>query len=165
MLGSNRASGRSMTSRDHRPILTAEDLLAYPGSDDYELVAGVLRVYEPPGGAHGRIATRLASPLDAHVTAGNLGVVLVETGYILRRSPDTVRGPDVSFVSRRHLDPSQVPDGFIPFAPDLAVEIISPWDRLSEIEDTVRDYLDCGARLVWVVDPADRSVSIRRPNR
>jgi len=103
--------------------LTAEELFAYPGHEQYELVAGVLRVSEPPGGRHGWIAARLAHILHSHVDTHGLGIVLVEAGYVVRRNPDTVRGPDVSFVSNDRLHPDDVPEAFIPFAPDLAVEI------------------------------------------
>ena len=81
---------------------------------------------------------------------------------MVRRDPDTVRGPDVSFVSSGRLD--RVPVGFIPFAPDLAIEILSPEDRPSEIGERIADYLAGGAH-VWVVDPARRSVTIHRTDR
>jgi len=81
---------------------------------------------------------------------------------VVRRDPDTVRGPDVSFVSSGRLD--RVPVGFIPFAPDLAIEILSPEDHPSEMSERITDYLSGGAH-AWVVDPARRSVTIHRPDR
>jgi len=145
--------------------MTAEELLAYPGHQHYELVAGTLRVSEPPGGRHGQVAAHLAQLLRSHVKAAGLGTALVESGYIVRRNPDTVRGPDVSFVSKSRLDPDRIPTGFLPFAPDLAVEILSPDDRPGDIAEKVRDYVAGGAKLVWVVDPVRRSVTIHRPDR
>lgn len=103
--------------------------------------------------------------LDAHVRRLGLGTVLVEAGYVLRRMPDTVRGPDVSFVSVARLPPDQIPETFIPGAPDLAVEVISPGSRWFEIEEKVADYLAGGARLVWLVDPRARGVVVRYPDR
>ena len=97
--------------------------------------------------------------------AGIDWVVLVESGYIIRRNPDTVRGPDVSFVSRGRLDPDRIPAGLIPFAPDFAIEILSPEDHSGEIAEKVSDYLEGGTRLMWVVDPVARSVTIHRPDR
>ena len=106
-------------------VVTAEELFQYPDARRYELVRGVPRVSEPPGGVHGRIAAKLAAHLAGHVEGLGLGTVLAETGYLVQRVPDTVRGPDVSFVSRTRLPPDQIPEQFIPGAPDLAVEILS----------------------------------------
>jgi Uma2 family endonuclease len=79
--------------------VTAEELFQYQPSRYCELVRGVPRVFEPPGGLHGRIAGRIVARLGDHVERLGLGTVLVEAGYVLQRAPDTVRGPDVSFIS------------------------------------------------------------------
>src|SRR3954447_18397635 len=131
--------------------VSAEELFKYPDSRAYELVRGVPRVSEPPGGAHGRIAGRITVRLGAHVERLGVGTVLVEAGYLLRRAPDTVRGPDVSFVSAARLSPEGVPEQFIPGAPDLAIEILSPSSRWSDVEEVIADYFTAGARLVWLV--------------
>jgi Uma2 family endonuclease len=89
--------------------------------------------------------------------------VLVEAGFVLRRNPDTVRGPDVSFVSHARIPRGRLPVAFIPGAPDLAVEILSPDDRPAEVADRVADYLEAGTKLVWVCDPARRAVTVHRP--
>jgi len=146
-------------------VVTAEELFEYPDSKYYELVRGVPRVCEPPGGGHGRIAARLVARLGDHVERLGLGTVLVEAGYILDRAPDTVRGPDVSFVSLARLPPDRIPEQFVPGAPDLAVEILSPSSRWSEVEEEIADYLAAGARLVWVVDPEERRAIVRYPDR
>lgn len=91
---------------------------------------------------------KVGALLNEHVERLGLGTVLVEAGYVLRRKPDTVRGPDISFLSIGRLPPNQIPESFIPGAPDLAVEIISPGSRSSEVEEKVADYLAGGARLV-----------------
>jgi Uma2 family endonuclease len=145
--------------------VTAEELFDDPDSKHYELVRGVPRVSEPPGGVHGRLAMRLGARLDEQVNRLGLGTVLVEAGYLLQRAPDTVRGPDVSFLSSTSLPPDQIPEEFIPGAPDLAVEILSPSDRWSEVEEKVADYLAAGARRVWVVDPREQRVVVRYPDR
>jgi Uma2 family endonuclease len=62
-------------------------------------------------------------------------------------------------------DPEGIPARFIPFAPDVAIEILSPVDRPGEIAEKVTDYLARGTRVVWVVDPERRSVTIHRPDR
>jgi len=145
--------------------VTAEELFQYPDSKYLELVRGVPRVSEPPGGVHGMIAGNVVAYLRTHVARLGLGTVLVEAGYVLQRGPDTVRGPDVSFVSVSRLPPDRIPEEFIPGAPDLAVEILSPSSRWVEIEEKLADYFAAGARLVWVVDPAARRVIVRHPGR
>lgn len=79
--------------------ITADELFHRPDHHRYELVAGALRVSEPPGGVHGQVAAQLCYRLTAFVAAERLGVVLVESGFILHRGPDTVRGPDLSFIA------------------------------------------------------------------
>jgi Uma2 family endonuclease len=147
------------------PPVTVEQLSSYPDHRRYELVRGVPRVCEPPGGVHGRLAARIAARLGDHVERHGLGTVLVEAGYVLRRAPDTVRGPDVSFISASHLHPDQIPEQFIPGAPDLAVEILSASSRWPDVEETLTDYLASGARMAWVVEPRERRVVVRYPDR
>jgi len=88
-------------------------------------------------------------------------VVAAETGFTLARDPDTVRAPDVGFVSRERV-PDPLPKGYAEFAPDLAVEVLSPDDRPGEVLAKVADWLNAGSRLVWVVDPDQRLVRVYR---
>ena len=118
-----------------------------------ELVRGVLVVREPAGYRHGDVAARLLAAVANHVYANGLGrAFAAETGFTLRREPDTVRAPDVAFISNERL-PHPPPRGFAELAPDLAVEVLSPDDRPGEVLEKVGDWLNGGARLVWVVDP------------
>lgn len=143
--------------------LTAEELLHLNlPNKRTELVKGVLVVREPAGYAHGRVAMRLAARLFAHNERTQAGEVLAaETGFTLARGPDTVRAPDVAFV-RRDRVPEPVPAAFPEFAPDLAVEVLSPDDRPGEVLAKVADWLGAGARLVWVVDPRRRLARVYR---
>jgi len=149
-------------------LLTAEDLARMPDSqsgEQYELAGGELIVMPPPGAFHGRFASRLDSRLRPFVEARALGEVFVETGYLLRRDPDTVRAPDVSFVAAARIPTGGLPEeGFFPGAPDLAVEIVSPGDLDAEIQGKVDDYLEFGTRLVWVVRPKQRTVTASHPD-
>jgi Uma2 family endonuclease len=145
--------------------VTAEELFQSPDSKYYELVRGVPRVCEPPGGVHGNITGSIVAHLRNHVERLGLGTVLGEAGYILQRPPDTVRGPDVSFIRLAQLQPDKIPEQFIPGAPDLAVEILSPSSRWSEVEGKIADYFVAGTRLVWVVDPGERRTIVRYPDR
>jgi len=134
--------------------MTAEELLRLNlPNKRTELVRGVLVVREPAGYQHGDVAMRLAAAIFTHVQARGLGrVFAAETGFTLAWKPDTVRAPDVAFISTARL-PDPPPRGFAELAPDLAVEVLSPDDRPGEVLAKVADWLNAGARLVWVVDP------------
>jgi Uma2 family endonuclease len=135
-------------------LLTAEELLHLNlPNKRTELVRGVLVVREPAGYQHGDVAMRLGAAIVAHVDAHSLGrVFAAETGFTLARRPDTVRAPDVAFVSNARL-PDPPPRGFAELAPDLAVEVLSPDDRPGEVLAKAGDWLNAGVRLVWVIDP------------
>ena len=145
-------------------ILTAEDLWRLPNNQRRELVKGELRTMAPAGFEHGAVITNVAFLLARHVKAGRLGVVLgAETGFVISRNPDTVRGADVAFVSTARLPQGSLPTSYFPGAPDLAVEVVSPSDTMVEVEDKVDDYLAGGTKMVWVVNPRRKTVTVYRP--
>jgi Uma2 family endonuclease len=148
---------RSYPRRVRRNDVTALELeQMYIPNVRTELVRGRLVVREPAGARHGDVAMTIAYALKTHVDAAKLGRVwAAETGFKLFSSPDTVRAPDVAFVSRDRV-PDPLPTGFADFAPDLAVEVLSPGDRPGEVLAKVADWLTAGTSLVWVVDPARR---------
>jgi len=147
--------------------MTAEELIELPSDDyKYELVEGELIRMAPTGGEHGVLTVRLGRLLDEYIAAHDLGIVCgAETGFVLRRTPDTVRAPDVSFVAKERIPTTGVPKTYWPFAPDLAVEVVSPSDRFDEVQTKVAEYLTAGTRLVWIVDPATRTVFVYRSLR
>jgi len=142
--------------------MTAADLLRLPADGRrYELIRGELRQMAPAGPTHGRLAMRIAAYLFQHVEAHHLGTVYAaETGFQLTQDPDTVRAPDVAFVSRQRLEVVGEIEGYWPGAPDLAVEVISPSDRYTDVEDKVVEWLEAGSRMVIVVNPRQRSVTV-----
>ncbi len=153
------------TMESVKELVTVEELWQMGShGKNYELVRGELIEMAPPGGTHGNTAANLSSLLLSLVKEKNLGVVMVETGYKLASDPDTVRGPDISFLSSAKIPPAGLPDGYIDGAPDLAVEIVSPGDTASEIQDKVQDYLTYGVQLVWVVYPSQRLVVVHNPD-
>nr|WP_310572016.1 Uma2 family endonuclease [Gemmatimonas sp.] len=83
-------------------------------------------------------------------------VLMGDPGVWLARDPDTVRAPDLAFVSRDRLVDGAVPDGFLTVIPDLAVEIRSPTDRTGALLQKVGQWLDAGVAMVWVIDPVRR---------
>jgi Uma2 family endonuclease len=144
-------------------LMTAEDLMANPVPNMCtELVAGHLIVREPPGYRHGYVASQFLIVIANHVRAHHLGHVLAaETGFTLFRNPDTVRAPDVAFVRSERV-PFPLPRGYVEFAPDLAVEVLSASDRAGKVLAKVGDWIDAGTRLVWVVDPERRVARVYR---
>jgi Uma2 family endonuclease len=144
-------------------LVTVEELERMGSDARSELIRGELVPVSPPGGEHGELAVRLAVALANFVRPLRLGTVYVETGFILSRHPDTVRGPDLAFLSReRRASLGGRIRGFIPGAPDLAVEIRSPDDPLAELSVKAAEYLRAGTRLVWIIDPAAETVHVQR---
>lgn len=145
-------------------LMTAEELIGLPrGRFRYELVAGELRQMSPAGHVHGKVAARLTMALGLHVEEKGLGeVYAAETGFILKTDPDTVRAPDVSFIRQERVEEVGETKGYWPGAPDLAVEVNSPGDTVSEVEGKVEEWLEAGARLVWVVSPKLRTITVYR---
>jgi Uma2 family endonuclease len=104
---------------------------------------------------------RIAAHLFQHVEAHQLGTVYAaETGFQLTQDPDTVRAPDVAFVSRQRGAAVGEIEGYWPGAPDVAVEVISPSDRYTDVEDKVVEWLEAGSRMVIVVNPRQRSMMV-----
>lgn len=145
-------------------LVTADELLALPDDDHrYELVRGEVRRMTPSGARHGVLAARVAELLGAHVRAHDLGVALgAETGFQLASDPDTVRAPDAAFVTRERLEATGMVEGFWPGAPDLAVEVISPGDSYTEVQEKALGWLAAGSRMVLAVDPRRRTVTVYR---
>jgi Uma2 family endonuclease len=87
-------------------------------------------------------------------------VFSADGGIVLFPERQLVRVPDVAFVRAERILPLEDRAGFTRFAPDIAVEVLSPNDRLGEVDAKVRMYLDAGVRHSWVVDPRMRSVAV-----
>jgi Uma2 family endonuclease len=143
-------------------LTTADELFAMP--DDgfrYELVKGELRRMPPAGSEHGAVIMNIGTPIDQFVKAHGLGVVFgAETGFKITSDPDTVRAPDLAFVRRERIQPAGIPREYWPGAPDLAVEVVSPGDTYTEVEEKVHDWLNAGTRMVLVLNPRTRTVAI-----
>lgn len=136
--------------------VTAEELFHMPdGGGRCELVKGEIIRQRPNGAEYGVVRARIGRLIDEYVEAHDLGVSCgAETGFILQRGPDVVRAPDAAFVASGRIPETGVPVGYWPFAPDLAVKVVSPSDRLA-----------AGSRLVWLVEPETRMVHVYRSAR
>jgi Uma2 family endonuclease len=145
-------------------LITADEFLLIP--DDglrHELVRGEVTTMTLPGGEHGEIAAQILIMIGVFVNPRGLGkTYAAETGFLIERDPDTVRGADVAFVRAEKLRGVVDRKKHLAFAPDLAVEVISPSDRAAEVQAKVNDWLAAGCSMVWVVDPDRRTVAIHR---
>ena len=148
-------------------FVTDEELLAAPRDGrKYERVDGEMRV-SPADARHGEVIVALTLALGAFVRERRLGRIFESsTGFRWpgRQAgrPDNVRSPDVSFVAADRFPAGPAPASFVPFAPDLAVEVLSPNDNSRDVLEKVGEYLDAGTRLVWVIDPEKRTASVYR---
>ena len=152
-----------MSSTLTKPI-TADELLAMPKDGyRYELAKGELIQMAPTGYEHGVRTVELTALLHTHIKANKLGVVCAaETGFLLSQDPDTVRAPDISFVSRERVEKAGKVKSYWVGAPDLAVEVTSPSDTVRGVEEKVAEWLEFGARLVWVVSPKLHTITVYR---
>lgn len=145
---------------------TADELLGLPrGTWRYELVAGALRRMSPSGYRHGTVVARVTARLAPFVEEHGLGETCgAETGFLLRRNPDTVRAPDAAFISTATLSGLTSPvAGFFPGAPDLAVEVSSPSDREGDLAGKITAWLDARCRAVLLIDPERERAAVYRP--
>lgn len=127
-----------------------------------ELVEGRLVREQLPGPEHGWLAVELSTRIAEHVRRHRLGLTLGVTGFVLADDPPTVRGPDIAFIARENLPEGGLPRSYWRIPPDLAVEVVSPSNTRAEIREKVLEYLSAGTRLVWVVEPRTRSVTVYR---
>ncbi len=153
-----------MSSVAHK-LITAEEYWQSPmNTKRSDLVRG--RVIETPiqGAQHGEIVATVAALLHEWAYSSAYGCVCARAGYVLTYNPDTVLGPDISYVRTDRIPSSGVPEGFWPIAPDLAIEVISASDTKDEIEHKVRYFLAAGTPLVWTIYPDEREVVAHTPD-
>ncbi len=151
-----------------RQYISADGFLKIVGSPEYgdrivELVAGEIVEMPLPNGEHGEVLAILTIKIGNHVLENDLGRIATgDTGFILERNPggrDTVRGMDLAFVSRSK-SPAPLPNSFVEFAPDLAVEVISPSNEAADIRLKIWQLLDAGTTLIWIVYPELQIVDV-----
>lgn len=146
-----------------RDFMTLEQFRAMEESDEFlfELHDGVL-VREPrPQRPHGAAVMLLGHHLTGYALVHG-GIVVSETGFILRDDPPRVYGPDIAYLRK---DPATYGDrsGWIMRAPDLAVEVVSPSNRAADMKRKIGRYFESGAAEVWVVYPESRSIELHQP--
>ena len=143
--------------------LTVDAFWEHYAGQLYELINGKVVKMSPTGYLHGSIARRVAAILGAHVDSKQLGdVVGAETGFQL--SEKTMRGADAAFIGNEKLGKISNPDKYLPFAPDIAIEVVSPNDTASEIKAKVSMYLKADTPLVWIVYPKEKEIVVHLPD-
>ena len=133
---------------------------------DFELVRGEVIEVPRPTKRHGRLCSRISHLLEVYADAVGGGYpVSNDSGVILEEGPDTVVGPDVAYYRDTATTFADIHPKWGEEVPVLAIEVLSPSDRPSRVNDKVADYLANGVRLVWLVDHEDRKVTVYRPGR
>jgi Uma2 family endonuclease len=146
-------------------LITAEQLLQMPAEEYCELIRGELIKISPTGLEHGRVANRISVRLGVYVEEHQLGIVTTaEAGFQIGHNPDSVRAPDVAFISAARVPKNPIA-GFFDGPPDLAVEVLSPNDRAGEVLAKIQELLKAGCRMVWLVDPITRTVTVYHDRR
>ena len=146
-------------------LMTADELFRLPNDGmRRELVRGELRTMPPGGMEQGEQSAEFVFSLKLHVRSNKLGRVFTnEPGFVLTTGPDTVRSPDVAFIRRERIEQTGVPRGYYRGgAPDLAVEVISPNDLYTEVDEKVTEWLAHGTTVVFVVNPRRKVVAVHR---
>lgn len=139
---------------------TPEDLLEMPDGDRYELVNGQL-VEKDMGGKSSWIGGEVFGELRSYARKHGGWAFPGDTSFqCFGFEPDKVRKPDAAYVSAGRFEKDEIPDGHIPIPPDVAVEVVSPNDIYTAVEDKVDEYLRAGVKLVWVINPAHRNIRV-----
>lgn len=144
-------------------LLTAEEYFDLPEPADgskQELIRGEVVVMPNPGVRHGEVQLQVGFLIKAFLKGNPIGRAMTESGTVTERGPDTVRGPDVSFYSVARLPLGQEVTKYHTEVPDLCVEVVSPSNSMRKLKDKAKEYLFAGVQVVWIVDPADRTVTI-----
>jgi Uma2 family endonuclease len=153
-----------MSTTTRTKLLTAEEFFLLPDPGDgsqQELVRGEVVTMPPPGGLHGVTCLKTGRRIGNFVEDNDRGTVASnDTGFITERDPDSVRGPDLSYWAKDRL--KEIPVGYIDIAPDLLVEVLSPSNTSKQIRAKLKEYFAKGVRLVWVIAPEDRTLTIYR---
>jgi Uma2 family endonuclease len=120
----------------------------------------------PEGGTHGKTAMNIGAALFQFVKQHNLGIVFsAGTGFYTTHDPDTVRRADAIFFSNERVEELGDLTGFLRLAPDLAVEVMSPDDTYTEVEEKVAEYFNAGVRLIWIIVPKTQGIVVYRPRK
>ncbi len=140
--------------------LTLEQFSKLPrGQEQHELSAGKLITMAPPKFLHSQIARAVFKLLEQFLDKAGFAEAFPETGYVLSRDPLTIRQPDISVLTKERIRSTKA-DDYVEGAPELAVEVVSPSDPADDLQIKVDQYLDAGAKQVWVVYPKTKRIHV-----
>jgi len=143
-------------------LITGEELYRMPDLGRCELVDGRIVPLSPTGRPHGRVGARLAAHLLLFVESHDLGEVLAtDAGVYTRRNPDTVRAPDIMFISHDRLAGCKE-EGYLNVTPEIVVEVLSPTDRKEQVAKKIEEYFAAKVLRVWVLDFKRRQILVYR---
>ena len=127
--------------------------------------AGELIIMPPTGWKSGNQNAKLTARLVRWTEADETGLAFdSSTGFKLPNGAD--RSPDAAWVKRERIESlNPNPARFLPMTPDFAVELRSASDRLETVQQKMQEYIDCGVRLGWLIDPQNQRVEIYRPRQ
>ncbi len=147
-----------------KTLMTADEFFEFCCRSDgrYELVRGDVIELAPANDEHGEISINIGTAFNIYSRQSGVGRTRSETGYRLEQNPDTVRGPDISFVLLPRGPEVTLTRRFVPGAPDIAVEVVSPSNSAAGMARKVAEYLAAGSQRVWVTYTTTRSVVVHR---
>ena len=149
-----------------KTLITADELFRMPDHKFYELIEGRLVKWGPEGYLHGKTSATTLGILGHYVYENDLGVMLAAgCGFFLQHDPDTVRAVDGAFIARDRLPSEGVPVGYSDTMPDIVVEVVSPNDLAEQVQEKIEQWIEHGVKLVWVVYPERRSITVYRSVR
>ncbi len=153
-----------MTTLSAPARITPHDLLSLGDEKLFELVDGQL-IEKQMGYLASKTTAIFISRFLTFVEGCNAGDVLSEQTFQCFEADngDRVRRPDVAFIAAGRL-PSDVNEGHLYIKPDIAVEVVSPSDKIYELDEKLEDYRSAGVTLVWVINPNSRTVRVYRPD-
>ena len=124
----------------------------------YEFINGKLERKEMPSAKHSGISSRLTIEIGIYLKENKVGRVYGDNTIF--QIGVNKRIPDVSFISSEKIPPTGEPLDIWNFAPDLAIEVISPNDKHNEVERKISDYFAAGVRQVWKLVPELKTLTV-----
>jgi len=144
-------------------VVTAEEFKQIAGDHDglVELVRGEVIEMSRAGKIYGIVCGHVAFMLLSWSKPDKRGWVMTnDVGVVTETDPDSVRGPDVLYISAKRLPSALDGEGWLTIPPDLCVEVLSPHDRWPDVIEKISEYFRLGVPEVWVLDPATHEVQI-----
>lgn len=157
-----------LSARNPSCQLRIEDVAVLPadlpsGRVRYELDDGRLVIMPPPGDIHAATESNLITELKIQGERKGHGKARSgDVGIILWRDPDRLVGADAAFIATTSLPIKLSKEGYLETIPELVVEVVSKNDTTAEVNDKVKDYLKAGVQVVWVADPAKKTIAVHR---